>query len=128
MRISDWSSDVCSSDLTAPPVEPAEEIVDIGAVVTQIERDLAALLADQRVELSISRVGGPFMGRAGDANVRRMVGRLLTALVDVSEPEATLVGQLVTESRHDDMLQLQIVRSEARRVGKECVSTCRFRW
>src|SRR3546814_17492349 len=71
MRISDWSSDVCSSDLTAPPVEPAEEIVDIGAVVTQIERDLAALLADQRVELSISRVGGPFMGRAGDANVDR---------------------------------------------------------
>src|SRR3546814_12098143 len=70
---------------TAPPVEPAEEIVDIGAVVPQIERDLAALLADQRVELSISSVGGPFMGRAGDAHVRRMVGRLLTALVERSD-------------------------------------------
>lgn len=97
----------------APPVEPAEEIVDIGAIVMQIERDLAGLLADQRVELSISRVGGPFLGLAGDANVRRMVGRLLTALVDVSEPEAILVGQLVTESRHDDMLQLRIVRPAA---------------
>src|SRR3546814_17119838 len=117
-------------------------------MVTQIGRELAALLADQRVELSISRVGGPFMGRAGDANVRRMVGRLLTALVDVSEPEATLVGQLVTESRHDDMLQLRIVRpaairfataadlpdpgfsparSEARRGGKACVITGRSR-
>src|SRR3546814_19056210 len=42
-----------------------------------------------------------------------MVGRLLTALVDVSEPDATLVGQLVTESRHDDMLQLRIVRPAA---------------
>ena len=42
-----------------------------------------------------------------------MVGRLLTALVDVSEPEAILVGQLVTESRHDDMLQLRIVRPAA---------------
>ncbi|WP_293643550.1 histidine kinase dimerization/phospho-acceptor domain-containing protein [Sphingopyxis sp. RIFCSPHIGHO2_12_FULL_65_19] len=87
-----------------------EEVVDIGAIVTQVESDLAALLADQRVDLSISRVGGPFLGLAGDAATRRMVGRLLTALIDVSEPGAILVGQLVTESRHDDMLQLRIVR------------------
>ncbi|RYD43433.1 MAG: HAMP domain-containing histidine kinase [Sphingomonadales bacterium] len=89
---------------------PSEEVVDIGAVVTQVESELSALLADQRVDLSISRVGGPFLGLAIDADVRRMVGRLLTALVDVSEPGAILVGQLVTESRHDDMLQLRIVR------------------
>ncbi|MGQ2936293.1 MAG: histidine kinase dimerization/phospho-acceptor domain-containing protein [Sphingopyxis sp.] len=89
---------------------PSDEVVDIGVVVTQVESELAALLADQRVDLSISRVGGPFLGLAGDADVRRMVGRLLTALVDVSEPGAILVGQLVTESRHDDMLQLRVVR------------------
>ena len=88
----------------------SEEVVDIGSVVTQVEIELAALLADQRVDLSISRVGGPFLGLASDADARRMVGRLLTALVDVSEPGAILVGQLVTESRHDDMLQLRIVR------------------
>lgn len=88
----------------------SEEVVDIGSVVTQVESELASLLADQRVDLSISRVGGPFLGLASDADVRRMVGRLLTALVDVSEPGAILVGQLVTESRHDDMLQLRIVR------------------
>lgn len=88
----------------------SDEVVDIGAVVTQVESELAALLADQRVDLSISRVGGPFLGLANDADARRMVGRLLTALVDVSEPGAILVGQLVTESRHDDMLQLRIVR------------------
>lgn len=89
---------------------PSEEVVDIGAIVTQVESELAALLADQRVDLSISRVGGPFFGHSSDADVRRMIGRLLTALVDVSEPGAILVGQLVTESRHDDMLQLRIVR------------------
>ncbi|WP_235537626.1 histidine kinase dimerization/phospho-acceptor domain-containing protein [Sphingopyxis sp. Root214] len=88
----------------------SDEVVDIGSVVTQVEIELAALLADQRVDLSISRVGGPFLGLASDADARRMVGRLLTALVDVSEPGAILVGQLVTESRHDDMLQLRIVR------------------
>ena len=90
--------------------QPAGEVVDIGAMVSQVESDLAGLLADQRIDLSISRVGGPFMGAASDANARRMIGRLLTALVDVSEPGAILVGQLVTESRHDDMLQLRIVR------------------
>lgn len=89
---------------------PPGEVVDIGAVVTQVENDLTALLAEQRVDLSISRVGGPFLGLANDANARRMVGRLLTALVDVSEAGAILVGQLVTESQHDDMLQLRIVR------------------
>lgn len=89
---------------------PTGEVVDIGAVVTQVESDLAPLLAEQRVDLSISRVGGPFLGLANDANARRMVGRLLTALVDVSEAGAMLVGQLVTEAPHDDMLQLRIVR------------------
>ncbi|SEH18377.1 His Kinase A (phospho-acceptor) domain-containing protein [Sphingopyxis sp. YR583] len=87
-----------------------EGVVDIDAIVKQVEGDLASLLVDQRVDLSISRVGGPFFGPASDANVRRMVGRLLTALVDVSEPGAILVGQLVLESPHDDMLQLRIVR------------------
>src|SRR3546814_18428128 len=60
----------------APPADSAEEIVDIGAVVTQIERDLAGLLADPRVELSISRVGGPFLGHAGDAKWRAEERRL----------------------------------------------------
>jgi hypothetical protein len=95
---------------TSSVADITDEVVDIGAVVTQVEGELAALLADQRIDLSISRVGGPFLGVASDANVRRMVGRLLTALVDVAEPGAILVGQLVTESRHDDMLQLRIVR------------------
>ena len=95
----------------AVAIDPSPgEVVDMGAVVSQVESDLAALLAEQRVDLSISRVGGPFMGLANDANARRMVGRLLTALVDVSETGAILVGQLVTESPHDDMLQLRIVR------------------
>ena len=93
----------------AAALSPAE-ITDIGAVMTQVECDLAALLSEQRVDLSISRVGGPFMIRANDASSRRMVGRLLTALVDISEPGAILVGQLVTESTLDDMLQLRIVR------------------
>ncbi len=98
------------SNVTAAVDPSPDETVDMGQVVAQVESDLAALLAEQRVDLSISRVGGPFVGLANDANARRMVGRLLTALIDVSETGTILVGQLVTESLHDDMLQLRIVR------------------
>ena len=90
-----------------------EEVIDIGLVMAHVESDLAPLLADQRIDLSISRVGGPFLARSDDANSRRMIGRLLTALVDISETGAILVGQLVTEPEHDDMLQLRIVRPAA---------------
>jgi hypothetical protein len=97
--------------LSADPA--ARDVVDIAQIVTQVESDLAALLAEQHVELSISRIGGPFAGLATDANARRMVGRLLTALVDISEPRSVVVGQLVTETPHDDMIQLRIVRPAA---------------
>src|SRR3546814_4830078 len=40
MRISDWSSDVCSSDLFMPPLQQAEDYLDL---VTAIE-DTAAML------------------------------------------------------------------------------------
>ena len=107
--IDDLETAARSNSVTAIDPSPGE-IVDLGAVVTQVESDLSDLLSEQRVDLSISRVGGPFLGLANDANARRMVGRLLTALIDVSEAGAILVGQLVTESPHDDMLQLRIVR------------------
>ena len=95
----------------APPApEEPVEVVDIGVVMSQVQGDLADLMADQGVDLSISRVGGPFLAHAGDANSRRMIGRLLTALVDISEAGATLVGQLVVEPGQDDMLQLRVVR------------------
>ena len=102
--------DTAARATDAPPAVRQGETADLGAVMTQVENDLGAILADQRVDLSISRVGGPFYAQVGDANSRRMIGRLLTALVDISEPGAMLVGQLITESGHDDMLQLRIVR------------------
>lgn len=94
----------------AVPATPPAEVADIAAIMSHVETDLAALLSEHRVDLSVSRVGGPFLARANDASSRRMVGRLLTALIDISEPGAILVGQLVTEPAQDDMLQLRIVR------------------
>src|SRR3546814_6678000 len=83
---------------TAEPVS-AGDITDIGAILVQVEADLAGLSNDHYVGLSISRIGGPFLALTGEANARRMIGRLLTALVDVSEPGGVLVGQLVKIGR-----------------------------
>src|SRR3546814_3185754 len=80
MRISDWSSDVCSSDLSAQAPTPAR---------TRNRACPAALQGDEtRHRQIMERIPA---GRWGDPS-------------DIGG------------------------RSEERRVGKECVSTCRSRW
>src|SRR3546814_18891030 len=97
MRISDWSSDVCSSDLAAQHrlavlvLHPLE--VDFHLVADLQLRHLAGL--------------GEFL--QGHAAFR------LQANVD---------QRAVAFVRDDGAAQ----RSEERRVGKEGVSTCRYRW
>src|SRR3546814_3424885 len=78
MRISDWSSDVCSSDLPLA-VEPAA-----ARHVRWLKPDLVA---------------------------------------EIAFAEYTASGSV----RHASFVGLR-ARSEERRVGKECVSTCRSRW
>src|SRR3546814_4047561 len=77
MRISDWSSDVCSSDLVL--YTPSIKIT-----VSPATAELAALLSEH-----------------GELRVQPVVS------VPVGETK---------------------MRSEERRVGQECVSTCRSRW
>src|SRR3546814_4120017 len=80
MRISDWSSDVCSSDLLVLP--------------------LLTFYAD-------------VMGLLGGAV-------MATVVLDISFFQ--FARQL------NDAVTPWTFRSEERRVGKECVSTCRSRW
>src|SRR3546814_7685848 len=81
MRISDWSSDVCSSDLRIAP----------------------------RVVALVLRRG--LRRRYAQRDAQRVAGEL----VDIGRRGAIAVAR-------------RIGRSEERRVGKECVSTCRSRW
>lgn len=96
-----------------PQPTEASDVIDLVDVFAFVSKDLQALLAEQRVGLSMTEEGGPFMARADVGNVRRMVGRLLTALIDVSEPDSLLVAQLIADITHDDMVQLRIVRPAA---------------
>src|SRR3546814_14221073 len=88
MRISDWSSDVCSSDLILV------KIVDVDA--------LRALVLEQARKLE-----------SADAEAER-----LRAIIEAFRRHRF--------GRRSE--QLDQDRSEERRVGKECVSTCCSRW
>src|SRR3546814_3519438 len=82
MRISDWSSDVCSSDLIA-----------------------AVFFVHPTSYYSRSSWNAPLEDRDSDHRANLFVQGMASAFADAGE-----------------------IRSEERRVGKECVSTCRSRW
>src|SRR3546814_16381608 len=95
MRISDWSSDVCSSDLL--------EIARAAGVTTVFNPAPAA----------------PF-----DEDIYPLCDYVVP-----NETEAAAVTGLPLDSLDDahKVGDVLMARSEARRVGKECVSTCRSR-
>src|SRR3546814_13254526 len=96
MRISDWSSDVCSSDLLCPP--------------TRTPRRLRALrcIVQQPCKTSFSKDTQSVQSQCG-------VGQSAAGLSDRRQLETSLAPASTN-------------RSEERRVGNECVSTCRSRW
>src|SRR3546814_2668190 len=85
MRISDWSSDVCSSDLCCSSSQ------------------LLSLRLKEQQLLAKYHDDSPFV-----QDVRR---------------EISLVNNFLQKAQQE-----VATRSEERRVGKECVSTCRSRW
>src|SRR3546814_12192032 len=100
MRISDWSSDVCSSDL--------------------------------KWTATVSPEFNVFLPNEGRVTLRADYSYKSTMAADAENtPElfsgnVTLVNASLTYSAPGDSWSL--ARSEERRVGKECVSTCRSRW
>src|SRR3546814_15296961 len=104
MRISDWSSDVCSSDLTAGLVDRAADYP-----VAYGLRHRQRFAADHRL-VDIAR---PFL----DNPIHRH-------LVAGADAQPVAFAQLI--ERHFAFLAGS--RSDERRVGKECVSTCISRW
>src|SRR3546814_12281661 len=94
MRISDWSSDVCSSDL----LRIALELVDVAGLVKGSDFKVFTEWAD---------------ADGGRVAALRIPGGASLSRKQVDEYAAHAA---------------KFGRSEERRVGKECVSTCRSRW
>src|SRR3546814_17468399 len=102
MRISDWSSDVCSSDLRLHVILKLAQArlglaleadhCENGDGITQLGRIKIGVIAADNAGF-LQRAHAPQARRRGQAHALRPLDR-----------------------------------SEERRVGKECVSTCRSRW
>src|SRR3546814_11637915 len=102
MRISDWSSDVCSSDLSSLSLAGSAFAADEPA-----PKDAAA-------EGAAKTEPQPFSFDMLSARMRDLAQK------NYEEPKSEL-PDAIAKLTYDE-------RSEERRVGKECVSTCRSRW
>src|SRR3546814_13762773 len=106
MRISDWSSDVCSSDLATTAFTAKWLVPRVSRFqAMHPDVDLRLHASDDTVDVGASGVDiairygrGPYPG--------------LTSTPLIADQFSPVVNP----------------RSEERRVGKECVSTCRSRW
>src|SRR3546814_19658180 len=97
MRISDWSSDVCSSDLD----RTGEDRLQVGKPHSHADIGKSQLLASDRFQAGCKL--------KSEKPAKCKANRALAMTINI--------------------LSLDFhVRSEERRVGKECVSTCRSRW
>src|SRR3546814_11905854 len=106
MRISDWSSDVCSSDLLELKVTPT------------ITQDARVFLA---MAIKKDEVSGFIDTSIGQ--VPQIQKREVTTAVLVDNGQTVVIGGVYEFKSREDLS-----RSEERRVGKECVSTCSSRW
>src|SRR3546814_18188268 len=104
MRISDWSSDVCSSDLRRPELVQASPRGWKGGDLTRV----AAV---------------PFAVH-DHVHCVRSVGQRRILWRDASLDD---IFNLLTD-RDESVHEAVQLRSEERRVGTECVSTGRARW
>src|SRR3546814_18084456 len=103
MRISDWSSDVCSSDLARILRQRGRALghtrqLMLSATLTSSDKDCVSHLAK-----NMFLIGSTLPLPCAPATISRC------------SPEMSCQRQTTS-------------RSEERRVGKECVSTCRYRW
>src|SRR3546814_5193565 len=102
MRISDWSSDVCSSDLQ----------IDRQAARGDGPLDVEVSDPNPRIHLRTWQVINTTTWQASDTIT-------LKNIVSYGEYREKSAFSLYSDN---------FFRSEERRVGKECVSTCRSRW
>src|SRR3546814_12923513 len=137
MRISDWSSDLCSSDL------PDKVLNDIGMDPSRLEGGYGRYSQEQISLLwrkAVALCGNDFALRVA-AEVRpstfHVVGYAMSCSATLSRAlhrfafYCRLISDSATATLTESGEQVQLAiffdRPEERRVGKVCVSTCNYR-
>src|SRR3546814_4982564 len=98
LRISDWSSDVCSSDLMGTALFDIKEALLFGLGLDKVFLESMVFLRETLESI---------------ADTAANVASIFSSSPFLTSKQRAAIGN---------------VRSEERRVGKECVSTCRSRW
>src|SRR3546814_20652615 len=114
MRISDWSSDVCSSDLIA------RELASYGLVPFILDKTDGFGTGTSSRSSEVIHAGIYYEPGSLKAVLCREGRDRLYDYCTRHSVQHRRVGKLIFASEHSS--------SEASRVGKECVSTCRSRW
>src|SRR3546814_17389234 len=137
MRISDWSSDVCSSDLAlwhlnddALPIALHHGSLAVGqrrkVEAAMAAGRLRAVVATSSLDLGVDWAAVDLVIQIGaPKGATRLLQRIGRANHRLDRPSRAV---LVPANRFETLECRAAVRSEERRVGKECVSTCRYRW
>src|SRR3546814_17309840 len=127
MRISDWSSDVCSSDLLFASLEALNEQLErrVRERTAERERSQDSLRQVQKLDML-----GQLTGHvAHDFNnlLMPIVGGLDLILSGKRTPES-IERHATIAMQAEESAQTQVQRSAERRVGKEGGSTCSAGW
>src|SRR3546814_14346803 len=119
MRISDWSSDVCSSDLYAKEqgfwIDPSVEPIFTDTLELDLSTVVPSLAGPKRPQDRVSLPEVDDVFNADMANVYKKAQQRVPIEgkdFDIGDGDVTIAA---------------ITRSEERRVGKECVGTGRSR-
>src|SRR3546814_17673972 len=105
MSISDWSSDVCSSDLT-DGLDPNQKR-HVRGLIRDMAKNKAIVISTHILE-----------------EVEAVCTRAVIIARGKIRADARPDALRARAANHNSVL----IRSGERRVGKECVSTCRSRW
>src|SRR3546814_12681572 len=119
MRISDWSSDVCSSDLK-PPKWQAAQASTIGNGLDTRAASAGIVSALTRPSAEYSATIAPPNAGVAPASVR-----IFGNQVNIEYVASDVMPNISAMPQPSEVRQ---TRPEERRVGKECVRTGRSRW
>src|SRR3546814_17412552 len=133
MRISDWSSDLCSSDLGSCSIggNIATNAGGIRVLRHGNTREWVAGLKLVTGTGELLDLGRGLVKNSSGYDLRHLaigtegtLGVVAGATLKLTDPPPPTQVMLLALPSFEVLMQ---VRSEVRRVGTECVSTCRFR-